>query len=487
MKKREFLEILSVINIPGLKPEELLNLNSEDVEIILKNKENKNIDSIVTFLIDYKINEKQFLRLEIDNAKGIIVDRLKNISDKSLINYLLKHFDYEIDKIQTKEEWLTFIRVLSEKGIFDKYNLAYVLENITTYRVETIEKVMLLPRNVHINKSHDYDLDLDGKTFLDYLDLISLGYRNDCSKEFVEKKEENDKINIFIKKQKDNEKAYYNALEYLKAPTVFNEYLPRAFTRKFYGEYNDIIDLLKQIQDEKLLAYYLCTYFPYKEEEIIREYIKIILGTDSPTLKEAYLNLLYSDTISEISKENRDKKMLANIKTINNLSAICKTLERFDEENGKSVVMSKLYSVLPRGVWDLISPTSSEEVLNFILGHRRLAYFDAKILVELTKLSIDEIKTFNRIIETKSFKKKENIQDEAFRILYNRKKISLEDFYTYYLKKDEELKRVQEQIEEFDEEEKTNETSNIETMKRILANYDDEDEITSKILTYKKV
>ena len=149
--------------------------------------------------------------------------------------------------------------------------------------------------------------------------------------------------------------------------------------------------------------------------------------------------------------------------------------------------MSKLYSVLPRGVWDLISPTSSEEVLNFILGHRRLAYFDAKILVELTKLSIDEIKTFNRIIETKSFKKKENIQDEAFRILYNRKKISLEDFYTYYLKKDEELKRVQEQIEEFDEEEKTNETSNIETMKRILANYDDEDEITSKILTYKKV
>ena len=84
MKKREFLEILSVINIPGLKSEELLNLNSEDVEIILKNKENKNIDSIVTFLIDYKINENQFFRLKINNAKGIIVDRLKNISDKFL-------------------------------------------------------------------------------------------------------------------------------------------------------------------------------------------------------------------------------------------------------------------------------------------------------------------------------------------------------------------------------------------------------------------
>ena len=41
--------------------------------------------------------------------------------------------------------------------------------------------------------------------------------------------------------------------------------------------------------------------------------------------------------------------------------------------------------------------------------------------------------------------------------------------------------------EEKVEYEKTNETSNIETMKRILANYDDEDEITSKILVYKKV
>jgi len=474
MIKKELLELVKIIDISYLDIKYILELTEDEKEYIFSKKDIKNIKYIARFLVFYKQSEKKNNYLRDNEVKELILDKIITSDDDIYAEYILRFFDYQIDKFKTKDEYLIYLKHILEGAIINNHDLCYVLEKVTKRRREVLDKTLMLPKSISlINSFNNYDLmKFDGQELLDYLDLIAVNYNKYVSYDFIKKS----KRVINSRKSNNSTEKYLEVLNYLKKPLVFHYGLPYVFTRVSCDEYENVIAFLSKVSDNNILEQYVIADINKNEEKILRMYIDSVLEINSQSLRQAHINLLVSGEIVKILENSiSDDKELA--KKQERIILINDKLKSFDDGTGKSIVMSELYKILPIETWSLINPSVDMYVLLFIVRNQKIVKLGHEIILELTNLSLDELIYFSEFISCKSFNIKVNRKDYILNVLKNRKAVSIEEICEQYKNKEIELTNQNQQLFV---------AANTDYIAEILREYSDTDEIKSDCLVYKK-
>lgn len=309
--------------------ENLLNLKQEDIDLVIKKIENKNENAkvLVDFLCWELDNENwadEINKLKSDelfNVRQFIINEILTAESLELADAIYCYFGFECDgiinKMKSINEWV--VAVKSIKANFEECeeiiqgNLNYALENFgfelnKDFRIELIKRVMEYSQSKNKNyiKSCSIDEIFDenfiNSRFLDILDLLEKGYRNNLIGDFYKKWQSAiDESKQFASIGNNSPSIivvngnFEVVVQYLKNSKLFNlkghirknsNYeLIKLFLNIPYTNYVDVVDFLQDIEEKEYGSVFdLVLKFQMVDNEIMLRYYNSILN--APKTKE---------------------------------------------------------------------------------------------------------------------------------------------------------------------------------------------------------
>ena len=280
----------------------LLKYNQDDIAKILEliNYDNAKVEQVINF-IDWELknpdwkNDYQHLEgIEKFDIREYLMERISTAFSVLGSEMVCRYFDFygQLELFHTVEEWKTYIECVND-GMAQRpctviLNTQKVLEKATNNRCNLIKMVMEYSQRGSLDtyEISEYISEESLENHLEsILSLLLKGYHIESVRELF------DHLDRDVKDVEDSDqlaeilKSYRTAINYLKNSKFFNPIkddhgLIDIFSNYYFDNYDDIINLLKEIEDkEDKELFELCLENPFQlDNSDIRDYLRIILS-----------------------------------------------------------------------------------------------------------------------------------------------------------------------------------------------------------------
>lgn len=506
---REIVEIVSKLEDFDLGFDfdynDILKLNNEDVELIIKNKESDNVLVLLQFLIycDKNKDKENFLEelrhLECLDIKSVVSEKIIAADSQEKADVIYDYFACSeiVSLFKTEEEWKTYLDELYKSFDDDCIShFVFFIKKFKDLQNVGIKKVMRFIKDTCDDFIEEIKY-LDDPSFSEeewsnIFDLLYEGYEKDGVFRLVTRFKECREQEIF---EEENAKI----LEYLlNEEEHFDEDLPKFFSIISLEETDDIIKFLCEVNSDDMFRHYIRSYNSYVEI-VLRKYYSTILNTKSVSLQNTYNSLRNNDThyFNELVKESSEKKE-KDKDSCTKIEVIMNTLETiyYSDDLYKRVGLYSLVNALPHVPYDVWYYV----VTNFDLSKAKLILMNYEHLVcmfgntspflnRFLNISYDNLIMIFRIMELESFKNDPN-KFEVYELMLNDdNQKSLDYIFQVYLeqekKKEQKKKIIREQIGDISSISFQTVASLLNReceIDKVLDGFDDEDEITPNTL-----